>query len=81
MQTGQPKIVLPCRGDRRYALADYDEMIFSMPYEFLEELIEGLRFHVIKKGRNIPFNSALIFEYKLREAYKTIGNMIGMNLP
>lgn len=43
LQSGECNVCVPCLGDRSRALAEEDEMIFSIPTEKLDELIIGLR--------------------------------------
>jgi uncharacterized protein (DUF169 family) len=43
MQTKQYQIAVPCPGDRRWGLAQDDELIFTIPAEKMEEIMEGLR--------------------------------------
>ncbi|MHB8247196.1 MAG: DUF169 domain-containing protein [Acidimicrobiales bacterium] len=44
MTTSEPKVVLPCNGDRVFGMAQDTEMAFSIPWEQTEELVEGLEF-------------------------------------
>ncbi|MEF3255888.1 MAG: DUF169 domain-containing protein [Deferribacterales bacterium] len=40
--TGKPTVEIPCIGDRRFAMAQDHEIIVSFPYNYIDELIEGL---------------------------------------
>ncbi|HVN28101.1 MAG TPA: DUF169 domain-containing protein [Candidatus Binataceae bacterium] len=40
--TGEPKVVLPCNGDRVFGMAQDTEMVFTMPWNRVDELLEGL---------------------------------------
>ncbi len=42
-QTGECQWVLPCTGDRQFALTADDEMCFAMPAGRVDEVLEGLR--------------------------------------
>ncbi|MEM2989003.1 MAG: DUF169 domain-containing protein [Candidatus Bathyarchaeia archaeon] len=81
VEEGEPKVVLPCQGDRRRALAQDYEMIFSLPYRNLPDLVEGIEYLAGREGRAIPFPITLKPEYELREAYKVLGRIVGLNIP
>jgi uncharacterized protein (DUF169 family) len=40
--TGEPKVVLPCNGDRVFGMAQDTEMVFTMPWNRADEMLEGL---------------------------------------
>jgi uncharacterized protein (DUF169 family) len=40
--TGEPKVVLPCNGDRVFGMAQDAEMVFTMPWNRADEVLEGL---------------------------------------
>lgn len=42
MQTGEPKVVLPCNGDRVFGMAQDTEMAFAFPADRAAEIIAGL---------------------------------------
>ncbi len=42
MRTGEPKVVLPCNGDRVFGMAQDTEMAFAFPAERAEEIVAGL---------------------------------------
>ncbi len=70
------QVAVPCWGDRRRAVAQDDEMIFSVPLSKLESLITGLR-HIEKTGRRMPVNFTMEYEYKLN-AYAPFARSLGM---
>jgi uncharacterized protein (DUF169 family) len=41
-KTGQPKVVLPGNGDRVWAMVQDDEMVFTIPADWLDPVIRGL---------------------------------------
>jgi hypothetical protein len=43
IRSGECPVTVPCGGDRRHALAQDDEMLFSIPAWRLEDLLSGLR--------------------------------------
>jgi uncharacterized protein (DUF169 family) len=73
------QIVVPCAGDRKRALAQDNEIIFSCPISKLGKLVEGLNHFALSDG-GLPFKISLKEEYELEESYEKIGKMIGMNL-
>jgi len=50
---GEMTISVPGAGDRVFAGLDEDEMIFSMPYDWVEKIIEGLK--NAGKGANVSY--------------------------
>ncbi|PMP70586.1 MAG: hypothetical protein C0187_05425 [Calditerrivibrio nitroreducens] len=40
--TNRPNIEIPCLGDRRFAMAQDYEIIVSFPFDYIDELVEGL---------------------------------------
>jgi uncharacterized protein (DUF169 family) len=42
MQTGEPKVVLPCNGDRVFGMAQDTEMAFAFPADRADEIVAGL---------------------------------------
>jgi len=41
-KTGEPKVVLPGNGDRVWAMVQDDEMVFTIPANWLDPVISGL---------------------------------------
>lgn len=79
IQRGQYQVAIPCRGDRYSALAADDEIVFSLPKEKLENLLEGLR-HVEKYGSMLPRNPRMRIEPELKDSYAKIARMMGMDV-
>jgi len=76
--SGECQITVPCGGDTQYALAQDDEMVFSLPAEKLDELILGLR---NVKSATYPGHSQYMRpECPLSESYVKLGKMIGMDV-
>jgi uncharacterized protein (DUF169 family) len=75
MQTGECRVAIPCRGDRYEAMAQHDELIFTIPKDKLEDLIEGLRF-VETTGSKLPKNYKMMHHPDLKESYRKILEMI-----
>ncbi|MFC1962119.1 DUF169 domain-containing protein [Chloroflexota bacterium] len=80
LQSGECQVAIPCSGDRKYAMAQDDEMIFSLPTDKLEDLMVGLR-HFDEIGTGYTnINPYIRPEYPLSERYLKLGRMIGMDL-
>jgi len=80
IQTGECQVTVPCGGDRRHALAQDDEMIFSIPTSRLEDLILGLR-HFDEKGFGYTqFAPNMRPEYPLFDHYVKTGRMLGLDV-
>ena len=80
LQSGDCQLTVPCGGDRKRALAQDDELIFSLPMDRLEDLILGLRhFDEIGFGYT-QFAPDMRPEYPLPELYVKLGRMLGMDV-
>ncbi|MEM2210705.1 MAG: DUF169 domain-containing protein [Nitrososphaerales archaeon] len=77
VQNGDYQITVPCMGDRRRAIAQDDEMIFSIPKKKLNDFIIGLR-AAHKLNMNIPFGFTMMPQYKMPESYAKIARLMGM---
>jgi uncharacterized protein (DUF169 family) len=42
MATNEPKVLLPCTGDRVLGMATDSEMVFACPWDFADEIVAGL---------------------------------------
>ncbi len=42
MKTNEPKVILPCSGDRIFGMAQDTEMVFAFPWSYADEIIAGL---------------------------------------
>jgi uncharacterized protein (DUF169 family) len=68
------QVSVPCRGDRGYAGAQDDEMIFTAPKDKVEELAFGLE----QRGTsNLPTRFTMSPEYKLSTGYAEIARQMG----
>jgi uncharacterized protein (DUF169 family) len=80
LQSGECQLTVPCGGDRKRALAQDDELIFSLPTDRLEDLILGLRhFDEIGFGYS-QFAPDMRPEHPLPEIYVKVGRMLGMDV-
>lgn len=74
-------VASPCAGDRMFAMAQDDELVFTFPKERIEEFIEALRYldEFSDTGR-LPFKSYMMPEIELDPDYTKIGRMLGMDM-
>jgi len=80
MKTGECQVTVPCGGDRAHALAQDDEMIFSIPKGRLEDLVLGLR-HFDEVGRGYTrYAPDMRLEYPLSDLYLKAGRMVGIEV-
>lgn len=80
LQSGDCKVTVPCGGDRKRALAQEDELIFSVPTSKLEDLMIGLR-HFDEMGAGyLQFAPDMRPEHPLPELYVKLGRMLGMDV-
>jgi uncharacterized protein (DUF169 family) len=80
LQTGECQVTVPCGGDRAHALAQDDEMIFSIPKSKLEDLMFGVRYSD-EAGRGYTrFTPDMRPEYPLSELYQNAAKMVGLEL-
>ncbi len=69
------QVAIPCRGDRYFALAGDDEIIFSIPVQEIGDLLAGLR-HVEKYGSKLPRSPYMQRQPELPESYLKILKML-----
>ena len=80
IKSGGCQVSIPCMGDRNYALARDDEVIFSIPKSRLEDLMLGLR-HANEVGSGYTsIVPRMMPEYPLTENYVKVGRMVGMDV-
>jgi uncharacterized protein (DUF169 family) len=79
MLSGECQVTPPCPGDARHAMAQDDEIIFTVPAKKLDDLMAGLRY-LEEKGTRLPRTLTAENEYVLPDAYKTMGKAAGMDL-
>ena len=80
LQKGECQVTVPCGGDRAHAMAQDDEMIFSMPTRRLEDLMHGLR-AMDEAGRGYTrFAPDMRPEYPLSDLYVKAGALVGLEM-
>jgi uncharacterized protein (DUF169 family) len=77
IQNNQFQISIPCIGDRKRAMAQNDELVFSSPVKKVGDLVAGLE-ALVKNNAGLPVKFQQMPEYKLEESYAKIGKLIGM---
>ncbi len=79
LKNKRPVVAAPCRGDRRNAMAQNNEIIFAAPIEALDGFIEALHY-LDTHGWAYPWPFELHPERKLTDNYALLGEMMGMDL-
>jgi len=74
MLTGECQYVFPCDGERRYGALDESEMVFSLPFEKMEEILEALKIgYYAKEGRKkYPTGRFLMHQGPNSEQYENL---------
>jgi uncharacterized protein (DUF169 family) len=72
-------VTVPCMGDCRLALAQDDEMIFSVPGAKLDDLMAGIR-HFDAEGAIYPIKYVIRPESPTSESYRKAGKTIGLDM-
>jgi uncharacterized protein (DUF169 family) len=75
---GDCQVAVPCKGDRRYAGAQDDEMLFSLVPAMLPAFIKGSRW-LQDHGWSVPHVQDYKEEYDLKLIYKNLAEAVGMN--
>ena len=78
IQTGNYQVNTPCGGDIRYAGAQHDEMVFSLPIGKMEDLLSSLRY-LEGYGYRLPFRYVMHPEAAHSGNYTELAKMIGMD--
>jgi MtaA/CmuA family methyltransferase len=68
MLTGEPQVILPCSGDRIFGQTQDHEMAFTIPWDRMEEIVEGLR-GTHAGGIRYPITQFMEYEAKLPPRY------------
>lgn len=75
--SGECHVAIPCYGDRYFAIAGDDEVIFTLPEGEIEDLLIGLR-HIEKYGSKLPMGHEMRHEPELPDSYIKIAGILGM---
>lgn len=76
-QTAKSQLVLPCLGDRRYALTQDDEVAFAVPSNCFEEVATGIE-NTHKAGIALPVRAVLNWETQMLGTYLELAKQIGI---
>jgi MtaA/CmuA family methyltransferase len=68
MLTGEPQVVMPCSGDRIFGQTQDHEMAFTIPWDRIDEVVEGLR-GTHNGGIRYPITQFMEYEAKLPPRY------------
>ena len=75
MSTNEPKVILPCTGDRVFGMAQDTEMVFAFPWGYVDEIIEGLE-GTHKGGVRYPITVAMRKTVTMPETYQELMKML-----
>ncbi len=73
------QVAIPCKGDRRLASAQDDEIMFTLLPEMLPDFIAGIK-RLQKHNWGIPMIQEYKEEYDLKPKYRDLGEKLGMDL-
>jgi uncharacterized protein (DUF169 family) len=79
IKSGNCQVTLPCGGDRKWALSQDNEIIFTSPLKKLESLVLGVR-HLHEAGQIFPAKFEMSFEYSLDETLTKVCKMVGIDV-
>jgi MtaA/CmuA family methyltransferase len=74
MKTGEPQVILPCSGDRIFGQTQDHEMAFAIPWDRMDEIIEGLR-GTHAGGIRYPITQFMEYEAKLPARYMEVNRL------
>ncbi len=75
MTTREPKVILPCTGDRVFGMAQDTEMVFAFPWEWTDEIIAGLE-GTHKGGVRYPITVAMRNTVTMPKTYQDLMAML-----
>ena len=78
LKTVQPRVIIPGLGDRVFSMTADDEMIFAMPYSFLDSFILGLQESGKKAGARYPITFYQNFQPEFPPHYRELGKKFGI---
>jgi uncharacterized protein (DUF169 family) len=73
-----PRVAIPGTGDRTFSMTQDEEMIFSLPGQFLPELLQGLKEAGGKVGARYPVPVFLNFQPEFPKNFKELGKELGI---
>lgn len=75
MTTNEPKVILPCTGDRVFGMAQDTEMVFAFPWDYADGIIEGLE-GTHKGGIRYPITVAMRNTVTMPKSYQDLMKML-----
>jgi len=75
LTTNEPKVILPCTGDRVFGMAQDNEMAFAFPWGYAHEIIEGLE-GTHKGGTRYPITVAMRDTVTMPKTYQDLMKML-----
>jgi uncharacterized protein (DUF169 family) len=75
MTANAPKVILPCTGDRVFGGTQDTEMVFAFPWEYAEEIVEGLE-GTHKGGVRYPITVAMRETVTMPPTYQNLMKML-----
>ncbi|WNF38725.1 DUF169 domain-containing protein [Bacillaceae bacterium IKA-2] len=74
LQTKKPQVILPCYGDRVFGQTQDHEMAFTLPYESIDDFMEGLK-GTHKGGVRYPIPVFSRYEAQFPPTYEALSRM------
>ncbi len=71
LTTNEPKVILPCNGDRVFGMAQDNELAFAFPWTYAQEIIEGLE-GTHKGGTRYPITVAMRDTVTMPKSYQDL---------
>jgi len=71
MSTDEPKVILPCTGDRIFGMAQDTEMVFAFPWRYTDEIVAGLE-GTHKGGIRYPITVAMRETVTMPKTYQDL---------
>ena len=75
LATNEPKVILPCTGDRVFGMAQDSEMAFAFPWAYAREIVEGLE-GTHKGGTRYPITVAMRETVTMPKSYQELMRML-----
>jgi uncharacterized protein (DUF169 family) len=75
MTTNEPKVILPCNGDRVFGMAQDHEMAFAFPWSYAAEIVEGLE-GTHKGGTRFPITVDMRQKVTMPKSYQQLLQML-----
>ena len=77
-KTGKPRVAIPGMGDRIFSMTQDDEMVFALPGQALETLLQGLKEAGNKIGARYPVTFYQGFQPEFPKYHQALGKELGL---